>query len=408
MGRRKRLGSHTPRMLEIFATCRKKYEMAHVNGLRRAGRGKLSLKELLAELFRARDIAIAMSIADVPRVMNTALHMWKAQVTQEGFNQEEIREICDEANNIAAYYHATHLSEDRRLSFKQVEASRLRNTKSKKLEPLVGRILEGRILNPKTRRQSMSKVAIRLDGVVMHECSTGMKPALLVRYFTSNPNRQEVESELRERIDWRPHLWLAMHLLKVPIDRIVFDVVRTKAPREPKMLKCTKCKGKGCEECANTGVGLPSSESVDTTLRVWSSAVLKHKHLDTDKIKEKCGRVIDRLKVKGETFAYRFETPVSPAGGVHWEREAWEVFSDIKRQRRREIWPKNIGACKGVHGLCSFLPACREEDSESIAWYVKADDKYPGESNRREVAEEAAKLIMEWNMKEAENGGSSD
>ena len=408
---------YTTRMLATFA-CQRKYEIEHERGWRRAGRGRPphppTLKKLLAEMMRCRDHLLAKSqTQDFPMFLqslcaewNTA--MWEAAGNPRSYDAEAIRQIAEEAVGIMEHYHQIH-TDDRPQPFMRVKAGLVSppgaSRRATREIPFVDRLVEVRLPNAKGK-PSMNRLVVHIDGVL-----DGQHPTLLVHHYTSNRDPEDVRSELLLRQDILAQAWAVEQILGKPVQSVMWDVVRTKVPSTPKLVKCRRCKGTGkvptterdgilhpagpCSVCQSSGIGGLSKSPCDTTVSVWEQTVERFPHLDLEQQREIHGELLRTLDARGQTFAYRVYAKQIPAGATsQWALDASETVRQILTCRKRKLWPRNPGVCVGRAGPCPYREPCLDfgQHGEDRAWYGPAVDPYPGEWFGKSAARKVMRL----------------
>lgn len=373
---------HTSLTLATLAKCPRRYEIEYVNNYRLNNRRPApwppSLKQLLRDALRERDIAqvrgytplraraIAEAIVNVYAEEMLSL-VGNVSPQERERHEEEIREIGEEARRIILHYDDAH-RDSKALTLLAVDQVVEKN-------PLGGADLT---------------YAERIDGLV----DLGGRKTALVRHFTANADREDVQAELVMSLALRGQLWAASAYSGETISSALVDVVRTKAPSEPETIQCKKCRGDGkvklkgedgtageeligCDACSGTGVGGLSKRPCDTTLKTWKDAVARH-GLDIAAETTRCSEIVSRLERRGENFAYRLVIDLDKTAIKDWAKDVVALASLVGFYSSAGYWPKNPAACVGRSGPCPYRKACNHHGDVDVAWFTKTDEPYPG------------------------------
>ncbi len=402
----------TPLMLSTLSSCRHRYEIEYERGLRRQGAGRYSwpprLKDLLKELFLARDVAIAEwdHGVDWGRLVSGVKYHWERLHLERKMPHwvdpseavKTIKAITDEAEKIFDHYHEIH--------GQGFAEHRIRRDKK---GAIIGRMVTFKPPIPMDRDgsyrvRSRYNLSVRLDKVVnIHGV-----PWVVIRHLTSNRDREAVLAELKLRIDWRVRAWAATEEIGCGVGGVLFDVIRTKPPSRPSSVKCRKCQGTGgvvtnvavpvndedgkptgrkleprhdeCAACAGTGVGGISKQACDTTGTIWKDTLMRYPHLLTEQHAAIHKDTVLRLKERGETFSYRILHKVSKDALVDWMFDTYGALKELDSARCSGRWPRNTGACVGRAGQCPYRSFCAASDQERDSYlFDRISDPYPGE-----------------------------
>jgi len=404
----------TPRMLSTLASCRARFKTEHEDNLRRRSGGSYPwpprLKDLLRELFWARDEAMCEwgDCDSWDRLVEVIIYHWEmlarsyapARIDSDEL-VKTIKATAEEARQIVNHYQNVHHG-----GFSEPRVWR------DKRGPVVRRMVEFKPPVPCDRDgsymvRSRHSVAICLDKVV----SIHGVPWVVVRYLTSDRDREQVVADLKRRMDWRGHAWAAAEEIGCGVAGVLFDVIRTKPPSRPATVKCKSCRGTGrseewksypggipegqtperigidCPNCAGTGVGGISKQACDTTAEVWKDTLMSHQHLLTEKHAAIHKDAILRLVERGETFAYRAHQKVPREALVEWMFDTYGLIKELDGARRHGRWPRNTSACLGRAGACPYRASCGAVGREREEFvFDKVEDLYPGEHREPSAA----------------------
>lgn len=367
----------TPIMLSTLGNCPRRYEIEYEKNLRMA---------------KSRPRPYPPSIKDLLHMMLDADEaMWpatlweKAVLSASGFYGNELEQLKEvvqaietEAMNILAHLNTKNRVSDHAESRRILASARF---------PVWGKKGFG--------RRGPWEFTARLDGLVEHDT---LGTQLLVRKFTASGDPRQVVQHLYDRMDWVGLVWLAWQNFGVPINKVVFDVVRTKPPSRPATVKCARCKGAGqvkgpgevnggpdkvaCPYCNGTGIGGISKSPCDTTAEIFSDAIetfAQRTNQDHAEHLAKHREQLDRLRVRGDVFAYTTTVHVQPEAIDAWLRDTVELLRSINLFRRRDYWPRNPAACRRTR--CPYMVACvpnQKRQDEDVAWFRRVDDPWPG------------------------------
>lgn len=380
----------TQEMLNAMS-CRRRYEIEHVKNFRLRDSNRWyppRLKELLMELLFARDWAIADGRTEdsIELVIQRMKDRWWNEILGKHSPNEkalsEMFSIVDEAMSIIAYY-----SESQRIDL-------IHRYAHKNKKPIVRILAENRLPSFEKKKMGGSSkysFASLIDKIIIEDG----KYKLFFYYLTSTPDREEVSSELERRLDIWGTVWNAQRLIGRRIDSIVFDVVRTKPPAQPMLLKCRKCKGGGeiikdvqgekvledCPKCGGDGVDAVSTKRCDTTGDIWVKTYHKYRGRDTtEHYKAAAEKIISELYDRGETFSYRLEFPVIDEMIERWLCDTYENIREIKHAEKRNTFPKNPSQCGVSFNSCPYRSICSGATSRKShdVFFKLCTDKYPG------------------------------
>ena len=358
---------YTQRMLDV-ATCRERYQIEYMRNLRRSGFSIWSpptLKRLLAEMLYARDYSIALKKTkrEVEALVSRAAQMWMVNVKKDmRFGPKQLTDLAAiELEGIGILKHYEEVNEK--------DYTELKFPKRKK-KPIARHYIEHRLPSFEKKKQggtSKHSFAFLLDRVT----EKNGEYVLTVRHLTSNRDPREVRRELETRMDIFGNVWAATKLLRKQVAWVEFDVVRTKVPSEPHVLNCKTCGGKGivatkiawgdlddCDKCNGTGIGGLSKRPCDTTLEIWKRKAQRLTHLDQGKVEADSEVLLNVLKERGETFAYRIKVPVEESQMDDWLKDTYEQIREIEAAKKRGTFPKNTSQCNSAGRRCPYTTYC--------------------------------------------------
>mgnify|MGYP001492362306 CR=1 FL=1 len=64
--------------------------------------------------------------------------------------------------------------------------------------------------------------------------------------------------------------------------------------------------------------------------------------------------------------------------------DTWQTHTMLMDCHRRNIWPRNTGACNGIYGTCEYLQVCAEDNELTRGAYEKRVRRVPESSKRVE------------------------
>ncbi len=132
----------------------------------------------------------------------------------------------------------------------------------------------------------------------------------------------------------RAYVWAVSRFLGVPIKGVSYNVLRTKLPVEPEILK---------------NGSISKRANIDTTLEVFMAALIRTNSNPAD-----YADVLDRLRSEGNTFFMRREMEIPPEDLRRWLLEMYHVTRDLRRSR---FIYRNPTACS-LHGGCEYRDLC--------------------------------------------------
>jgi len=395
----------TRRMLETFSTCRARYhteyEMDYRLKRRRPWPWPPTMKFALHAALRERDFALTRGIGKL-RVLSAGdavLDTYARQLMKSAFlppvenkNVKKVEELLEQTKRIIAHYNDVHEADIAGEGMKFLTTSDGR--------PMVDYLSTDSLWIPEGepaynttpyKRTAPWQFAERIDGIIKRD---GLPPAVLIRRLTSSTDPVEVERELALDLTIPGMMWAASRLIGDFVLSAVVDVVRIKPPSVPETVKCRSCKGNGqgkygddggsgttaCQKCGGTGVGGMSKKPCDTTLDIWEAEVRKH-GLDVTTEWQRCKPVVERIREKGESFAYRIHVETSEQALRKWNSDAYMTADEIAIARKSGHWPRNPAACVGVSGPCPYRRACSQTADSDLAWFTREVEPYPGLDN---------------------------
>jgi len=399
----------TRRMYETFALCERRYWIEYERDFRRDVQfdpWPPSKKSVLGMLLTRRDVHMSVGgdLARLPELFSSYLKsdllpFWHQRTMEAGMDpngfMDDLGRLAREyeLNRILAHYCKTHSGDGPKLWLKGKTKRPIIDTMHESKPPIVcecsGAGCE-KCNGTGFRRRSRWSYAAKLDGVVSIEG----EPWVLVRKFTSTVDPEEMRKELDLRLDWIGHVWLASELIGQTVKGILFDIVRTKPPSLPATVKCTSCKGVGtvpvnkdgteevadCPECVGSGVGGMSKAGCDTTEELWlREAQLQLTPAQLQEVPTKHSELLDKLRERGESFAYRHPVPVSKFAVQEWLRDFYHTTRELDMAKRENRWPRNPASCLCKGSKCPYRRPCRNDEDEKEAWYSKKVEMYPGE-----------------------------
>lgn len=376
---------YTDRML-YAAACKHRFNLEFNKDFRRVRQSDwypANIKTLMAQVLWARDWALAgkKRLGEVDAFMAKLTMRWAERVRLDGgqFMSREDHEAvmeCERAITSIERHYQTALPDAPRYVFRKLNTKRC---------PVVHRRVEYRLPSCASGRPggpSRYTYACSLDRVVIENG----EPRLTVRHFTSSGDPVAITRDLGLRFDVAGQLWAASKLLRRPVRVVEFEVVRTKAPSTPRALKCKSCKGEGvalihdgdptCKKCSGTGVGGLGVGACDTTWDIWKDTLAKYSHLNVDDHINRAGKVLDELRRRGETFAYRLHKEFTDKQIDDWCADTYNAIREIDRARKIDTWQRNPHVCNTRKAPCPYRAACAEVNQEPI--FVKVSEDFPG------------------------------
>lgn len=381
---------YTQRMLDA-ASCRQRFFIEHVKNFRLSNSERWfppRLKDLLAELLFARDWAIANDKGEehIETMMNRMERRWWSEIeAKHNINprlREEMMAISAEAFRIANHY-----SECNRIDL-------IGKPLRKKQKPVIREIVEHRLPSfEKKKRGGVSRYSFA--SLIERVIDDGGYRKLFIRHFTSSTDPKEVRLELERRMDVWGTVWNAEKFFRKKIDSIVFDVIRTKSPSDPALLKCKQCKGSGkvkkrdvdqkvlvsCDKCGGDGIEAVSTKKCDTTVEIWTRCYHKYRgKSSTPHYKNAAEELIGALCDRGNTFVYRVEVQVDGAKIEQWLSDTYESIREIEQLSKRNTYPRNHSQCKTGFNGCPYRSYCSGAASEQSGeiFFKVSPEEYPG------------------------------
>jgi len=207
---------------------------------------------------------------------------------------------------------------------------------------------------------------------------------LVVRSFTSG------SLDRIHHVPWYGLVWAAEQLARRPVDRVIQDIVRTKAPSIPAPIKCRSCGGTGlvdvkadpmpiqtthvgsdtCPMCDGTGVGGISRAACDTEAWVLEREITRHPHLIDERARHM--ETLSRLYATQHKFVQRREILIPPGRVDRWLRATAEAVREITARRKEGYWPERQSPCEVRGVTCPYLPVCNNPAAyEDVAFFAK-------------------------------------
>jgi hypothetical protein len=358
-------GILTPRALEVLATCPARFSLEYVRGLRRVGARRACDSD-------SRRVALLNALC-----ARLAGHNPIADLAAWAIRSEALASDQAACEAVLKHHAKVHPPEDDRKWYDSVPSKR----GSLGMDLWVTHPLPSKILG--------QRMALRVHVPLLFQEADGL--TVVLPHVTSNAERQEVVDDRRRAIGSMPIIWAAQKWARKPVRTILWDIVRSSPPREPATLKCTTCKGTGrtkadpslmelgattmgCAACAGTGVGGISAAACDTTYEVWVRAVTNWPHLTLTRESERALDLVQRLRARGDTFAYRVGAHVQNGAVDRWLRELRGLFRATGVWLRTDNWPRNPAACLGRSGPCPYRDNCCGTAADPGApYFIKTD-----------------------------------
>jgi hypothetical protein len=365
-------GILTPRALEVLATCPARFHLEQVRGLRRFAARPASASDArrdgLAFALGQRWGALLQRSWWLPEVRerfpaeahagrdaHAALAEWGRRATVPAAELEACRAIL-------RHYATQHPADaDAELAQRTVQRrARRAGEPTFAANELIFAPLPYQLLGDRVR------LRVRLP---LLWAARKAAPQLVLLHATSTSSPAEVAKD--RRLDRRglAAAWAAWRWSRRAPELLTWDVVRTTPPREPGLLRCAKCHGKGtvpgitpgevpCVPCAGTGVIGISRAACDTTAGIWEAVAARHPHLDAAAERAAAAELLARLTARGEAFAYRVAVPVTEAQILEWLADLRALFAAANAWGRRGRWPRNPAACMGRGAPCPYRAYC--------------------------------------------------
>ena len=132
----------------------------------------------------------------------------------------------------------------------------------------------------------------------------------------------------------RAYAWAVSRFLGVSIRGVLYNVLRSKLPVEPDVLK--------------NGT-ISKRANIDTTLDVFQAALARTNSNPVDYVE-----IIERLRTEDNTFFMRKELEIPAEDLQRWALETYAITRDMRRSR---IVYRNPTAC-ALHGGCEYRDIC--------------------------------------------------
>jgi len=153
-----------------------------------------------------------------------------------------------------------------------------------------------------------------------------------------------------------------------PIGTFIFDVIRKKAPSDPKTLvckgKCAKAANEGrianpdCPKCHGTNVtGISTKTNIDTTPEKFRETLAQYPHLDEADYVEH----LAMLEARSDSWLYRIELAYTPDQIDDFHDECYEITRTISEAR---FYTRDFSACFRPGRRCAFRFLCLAESRE--------------------------------------------
>ncbi len=344
----------TPRALEVLASCPARFALEHVRGLRRVGARRAAdgdgrrvglLNALAARLGGHDPLA--------------ALASWARRAEALAGDQESCADVL-------RHHARVHPPEDDRPWLAGVPLRRGHRGQD---------LWITRALPP---RLAGHRLLLRVHVPILFAEGDGL--TLVLPHVTSNADREEVIADRRRTLAALPIVWAVERWARQPVRTVLWDVVRNSPPRTPATVRCPSCEGSGarggdegsplaCAACAGTGVGGISRAACDTTYEVWQRTVARWPHLTMTREAERALDLVQRLRARGDTFAYRVAVHVRPGAVDRWSRELRALLRAAGVWLRADAWPRSPSACLGRSGPCPYRDNCADTAADPSAPY---------------------------------------
>ncbi len=349
----------TPAILADFGTCPRRYELAHVRGLRSA-RHRTYDQNVRWAFERAMANAVAARALPMDNVVATAVAAvvgWHGQ-TPEYEDRAEDAALAQRLLRGAGWMLlAAH--HDRELAV---------HVRSKGKMPLVNVVAACRLPRLGHGGELSRRAGTWYKAYLPAVWKLSSEDLLLrLHHFTRNPDRAEVTARLRSSLTWRGPAWVAEQVTGKRVAAVEWIVARLKMPSPLPV------------ELADSSPVL-MRRNTDTDLYELDQTVRQYgDQLAADTVSYWRERLRDRA------FVYAVTVDADPLATREWAEDA--VRWDHARQlcHRTSYWPRNDAACMGRTGLCTYATTCAlTGDAEGEARFIRrVDDGLP--SNRTEV-----------------------
>jgi len=132
----------------------------------------------------------------------------------------------------------------------------------------------------------------------------------------------------------RAYVWAVSRFLGVEVRGILYNVLRSKLPVEPEILK---------------NGSISKRSNIDSTAEVFEAALARTGSNPVD-----YAEILERLRTEGNTFFMRREMEIPPEDLSRWALEMYHITRDL---RRSKVVYRNPTACS-LHGGCEYRDLC--------------------------------------------------
>ena len=235
--------------------------------------------------------------------------------------------------------------------------------------------------NPITgRRSPIYDYSGEYDAIVIDKHG---KPWVWELKTTAMRNPEDFES-LKE---FDPQAWGYMYSAERILGQrtgIIYDVLRKKTPKSPRLIKCKKnaCKEHphpDCEACGGYGyIGISKSAS-DTTLDIlqmwlrelWDRSPVARAEIESGAYEE----MVEKARKNSRSFHYEIARISTSEFTDAFDRDIWEVSNEVgqktaayKRNKAKKF-ARMRGACRTITGRCSYQSVCPVTYSDAYEEY---------------------------------------
>jgi len=132
----------------------------------------------------------------------------------------------------------------------------------------------------------------------------------------------------------RAYVWAVSRFLGIEVRGILYNVLRSKLPVEPEILK---------------NGSISKRANIDSTAEVFEAALARTGSNPAD-----YADILERLHAEGNTFFMRRDLEIPPEDLSRWALEMYHITKDL---RRSKVVYRNPTACS-LHGGCEYRDLC--------------------------------------------------
>jgi len=187
------------------------------------------------------------------------------------------------------------------------------------------------LISPSGRASRIFDIVGRVDMVVRRKSDGTI---WLFEHKTVGTKDRNYFNRLDTDYQVRAYAWAVSRFLGMQVKGVVYNVLRTKLPAEPDVLKSGK---------------ISKRANIDTTLEVFEAALSR-----TGSDPSEYADILDRLRNEGNTFFLREEREFTPEELHQWALDFYFITRDIRNSGSPY---RNPASCT-LYGGCEFRELC--------------------------------------------------